>query len=146
VSLPEPHPGLVIRYAYLWKREYDQGRDEGSKDRPCAIVMTVTMEDDAAQQVLVLPITHTPPYDAADAVEIPSATKQRLDLDGERSWIVISEVNEFVWPGPDIRAVPGSDDASIVYGVLPPRFFDFVRERFLQRLRRDPAARVPRTE
>lgn len=41
MSLPRPQPGLVIRYAYLWKREYDQGRDEGSKDRPCAIVMTV---------------------------------------------------------------------------------------------------------
>jgi hypothetical protein len=32
VSLPDPHPGLVIRYAYLWKREYDEGREEGSKD------------------------------------------------------------------------------------------------------------------
>jgi hypothetical protein len=41
VSLPEPHPGLVIRYAYPWKREFDEGHEEGSKDRPCAIVVTV---------------------------------------------------------------------------------------------------------
>lgn len=41
MSLPEPHPGLVIRYAYPWKREFDEGHEEGSKDRPCAIVVTV---------------------------------------------------------------------------------------------------------
>lgn len=68
MSLPAPHPGLGIRYAYLWKREHDAGREEGSKDRPCAIIMAVT-DDEGESQVLVLPITHAPPYDAADAVE-----------------------------------------------------------------------------
>lgn len=144
MSLPAPHPGLVIRYAYLWKREHDAGREEGSKDRPCAIIMAVT-DDEGESQVLVLPITHTLPYDEADAVEIPLVTKQRLGLDGERSWIVITEVNEFVWPGPDLRPVPGGD-GSIAYGVLPPRLFDAVRERFLDRCGRNKAARVPRTE
>lgn len=145
MSLPEPHPGLVIRYAYLWKREHDEGREEGSKDRPCAIVMTAVIND-GLHQVLVLPVTHTPPQDAADALEIPQVTKQRLGLDDARSWIMISEVNEFVWPGPDIRPVPDSGDTSIAYGVLPPRFFDSLRERFLQRIRRGEAARVLRTE
>jgi hypothetical protein len=56
VTLPAPHPGLVIRYAYLWKSEHDQGREEGGKDRPCAIVMTVT-DEEGALQVLVLPIS-----------------------------------------------------------------------------------------
>jgi hypothetical protein len=144
VSLPAPHPGLVIRYAYLWKREYEAGREEGSKDRPCAIIMAVT-DDEGESQVLVLPITHTPPYDAADAVEIPLVTKQRLGLDGERSWIVITEVNEFVWPGPDLRPVPGGD-GSVAYGVLPPRLFEVVRDRFLDRSGRSKAVRVPRTE
>jgi hypothetical protein len=143
VSLPTPHPGLVIRYAYLWKREFEAGREEGSKDRPCAIVMTVT-DDEGQAQVLVLPVTHTPPYNAAEAVEIPRATKQRLGLDGERSWIMITEVNEFIWPGPDLRSVPGGD-GSIIYGALPPSLFDEVRERFLARLARRRAARVART-
>ena len=58
-SLPTPHAGLVIRYAYLWKREYAAGRDEGSKDRPCAIVMALTA-DDGESKVLVVPITHAP--------------------------------------------------------------------------------------
>ena len=106
--------------------------------------MSVT-DDDGEAQVLVLPVTHTPPYNAADAVEIPLATKQRLGLDGERSWIVLTEVNEFIWPGPDIRPVPGGD-GSIAYGVLPPRLFDVVRDRFLARVEQGGAVRVPRTE
>lgn len=142
--LPTPHPGLVIRYAYLWKREYEAGREEGSKDRPCAIVMAVT-DDEGESQVLVLPITHTPPHDSADAVEIPLVTKRRLGLDGERSWVMITEVNEFIWPGPDLRPVPGGD-GTIAYGVLPPRLFDVVRDRFLACSKRRKAARVPRTE
>lgn len=94
---------------------------------------------------MVLPVTHTPPGEPADAVEIPRPTKQRLGLDGARSWIVITEVNEFIWPGPDLRPVPGSE-GSIVYGVLPPRFFNEVRERFLARANRRGAARVRRSE
>jgi hypothetical protein len=92
--------------------------------------------------VLVLPITHTTPQHADDAIEIPTATKQRLGLDAERSWIVISEVNEFVWPGPDLRPLPGRDESTIVYGALPPKFFAHVRDRFLAHVKRDKAARV----
>jgi hypothetical protein len=84
MSFPEPYAGLVIRYVYLWKREFDAGREEGTKDRPCAIVMTV-VDEDGDKEVLVLPVTHSPPENAADAIEIPAATKCRLGLDGERS-------------------------------------------------------------
>ncbi len=41
--------------------------------------------------VRVLPITHTPPANPADAIEIPAAVKNRLRLDHERSWIVLTE-------------------------------------------------------
>jgi sugar phosphate permease len=41
VALPEPIPGLVIRYSYLWHSEYVRGREEGQKDRPCAIVAAI---------------------------------------------------------------------------------------------------------
>ena len=145
MSFPEPHPGLVIRYAYLWKREHDQGREDGSKDRPCAIVLSIVDQDDE-REVLVLPITHTPPDRADDAVEIPLNTKRRLGLDSERSWIVITEANEFVWPGPDLRPVPGLDTSTIVYGPLPPKLFAYVRDRFLERIEREKASRVLRTE
>ena len=38
MALPKPVAGLIIRYSYLWYREHLEGRDEGQKDRPCAIV------------------------------------------------------------------------------------------------------------
>ncbi len=145
MSFPDPYPGLVIRYAYLWKREFDAGRDEGTKDRPCAIVVTV-VDDEGDKEVWVLPISHSPPIDPADAVEIPTVTKNRLGLDSERSWIGLTEANVFLWPGPDLRAVPGRDASSISYGTLPPRFFAHVRDKFLERDKREKAPRVRRSE
>ncbi len=145
MNFPDPFPGLVIRYSYLWKREQDQGREDGSKDRPCAIVLSI-LDEDEEQEVLVLPIRHTAPENPNDAIEIPMATKNRLGLDAERSWIVITEANEFVWPGPDLRPLPGRDSSTIAYGSLPPKFFAYVRDRFLERAEHDKAVRVRRSE
>ena len=41
VEIPDREPGLVIRYAYLWRSEHMRGLEEGRKDRPCAIVLAV---------------------------------------------------------------------------------------------------------
>lgn len=97
-----PRPGLVIRYAYLWQAEYRRGRQEGAKDRPCAVVL-VTTNRQGREVVTVLPVTHTPPSDPSEAVEIPARTKRRLGLDDERSWIVVTEANRFARPGPGLR-------------------------------------------
>jgi hypothetical protein len=59
VPLPEPAPGLVIRYSYLWAEEHERGQEEGVKDRPCAIVM-MAMGDEGEKLVTVLPVTHAP--------------------------------------------------------------------------------------
>jgi len=106
--------------------------------------MAVT-DEDGEWEVLVLPITHSPPPDPADAIEIPTETNKRLGLDVDRSWIVITEANEFLWPGPDLRPVRAGDAATIAYGPLPPRFFARVRERFLERDRREKSARIKRS-
>jgi hypothetical protein len=145
VSLPAPVPGLVIRYAYLWHREHRTGQEEGVKDRPCAIVMVV-IDEDGDQRVTVLPITHTPPRDPTEAVELPPPTKRRLGLDEARSWIVLTEGNEFVWPGPDLRPLPGHGADSVACGVLPPGLFRIVRDRFLDLHRRRRSVHVPRSE
>lgn len=76
----------------------------------------------------VLPITHTPPRDPGEAVEIPAATKQRLGLDDQRSWIMLTESNRFVWPGPDVRPV---DSDSGYFGPLSPALFVEVKQRFV---------------
>jgi hypothetical protein len=59
------------------------------KDRPCADVMAI-MDQDGEWEVLVLPITHSPPPNLADAIEIPTETKNRLGLDTDRSWIMVT--------------------------------------------------------
>jgi hypothetical protein len=141
VAFPAPVPGLVIRYAYLWRTEHRRGLEEGVKDRPCAIILS-TVSDDGEEVVTVLPVTHTPPSDDADALEIPAATKRRLGLDEERSWIVVTEANEFVWPGPDLRPGRAGDAASVAYGPLPRHLFHELREKFLQKR----AVIVKRTE
>jgi hypothetical protein len=97
VPLPEPVPGLVIRYGYLWREEHARGQEEGVKDPPCAVVL-VTADEDGEQWVTVLSVTHAPPSVPEFAVEIPAATKRRLGLDDERSWVVLSEANRFLWP------------------------------------------------
>ena len=145
MSWPKPQPGLVIRYAYLWAREAEQGREEGVKDRPCAIVLTL-LRDDGHPIVRVLPVTHTPPADPADALEIPAPTKQRLGLDHERSWVILTESNDFIWPGPDLRPLTNGDPATIAYGMLPPAFFTVLRERLIARWRTGPSGAVKRTE
>ena len=145
MPLPDPVPGLVIRYAYLWQAEQQRGQSEGLKDRPCAVILVTTGET-GAPWVTVLPITHTPPADPALAVALPAATKVRLGLDAEPSWIVLTEANRFVWPGPDLRPVQGGDMASVAYGLLPAKLFHEVRSKFLQIIRNRQAQLVPRAD
>jgi hypothetical protein len=146
VSIPRPEPGLVIRYSYLWHSEYSEGREEGQKDRPCAIVAAYYRNEAGETRVLAIPVTHSPPLDTSIAVEIPQSIKAQLRLDAERSWIVLSEWNDFAWPGPDLRPVPGVEPASFAYGFLPPRFFAAVKERFLDYARKNHGRAVKRTE
>ena len=133
MTWPAPQPGLVIRYSYLWTREAQAGREEGVKDRPCAIVLAIGDVQNRTR-VIVLPITHTAPQPPDEGIELMQQTKARLGLEGERSWIVLDEGNDFNWPGPDLRPVPERGPESIAYGFLPPRLFRAVRERFLARI------------
>lgn len=145
MDLSPPRPGEVIRYAYLWTHEAAEGRTEGVKDRPCAVVLAVRGES-AAVRVVVAPISHSPPAADTPVVELPASVKERLGLDEEQSWVVCAEVNEFVWPGPDLRLVPGAKEASIRHGFLPAKVFGAVtsklvscaRERRLRQTRRSP--------
>jgi hypothetical protein len=129
MPIPNPEPGLVISYAYLWHHEHQIGWEEGRKDRPSVIVLCVERETAGETVVIVLPITHSPPTDAAEAVEIPLPVKRHLGLDDERSWVMVAEGNEFLWPGYDLRKLPHEDRYD--YGFLPPRFYNQVLEAFV---------------
>jgi hypothetical protein len=145
LSFPIPIPGMVIRYSYLWRDEFKKGREEGVKDRPCAIVAAVKREG-GRRVVVVLPVTHSPPSSADAALEIPTAVKRRLGLDGERSWVMVNEANRFVWPGPDLRPAIRGDADSVIFGQLPSKMFVEIRTKFVSALRKGVARAVPRTE
>ncbi len=145
MALAKATPALVIRYSYLWRREQLLGREEGLKDRPCAVVMTVQNKD-GRDIVTVLPVTHRPPQTPEDAVEIPPDTKRRLGLDDAPSWVVLTEANRFVWPGPDLRPGVNGEPSSIAYGSLPERLFERIRLGFLAKTKANQAPLVSRTE
>ena len=145
MAFPTPVPGLVIRYSYLWADEYARGREEGSKDRPCAIILA-TADEDGEQVVTVLPITHSPPANLSLDVEIPPDTKRRLGLDDARSWVILGEANRFIWPGPDVRPQSGGDSSSVAYGPLPFRLYETIRLKFIAILKARMAKAVPRTD
>lgn len=143
-SRPVPGVGDVLRYAYLWSHEHDRGREEGAKDRPCAVVMLIR-RDDGTDEVAVLPITSAKPEDDGAGVEIPAATRSRLGLQREPCWVVVSEFNLFRWPGPDLRPLEGGE-GSFVYGRLPRELLLRIREAFRIWRERGPTRAVRRTE
>lgn len=145
MTLAKPVPGLVIRCSYLRLSEHREGREEGAKDRPCAIIL-VTQDLEGEALVTVLPVTHSPPRKDEHAIEIPMRTKARLGLDGERSWVALTEANRFVWPGPDLRPAKTGDPGSVAYGQLPRAFFLELRARFVAVLKAHAAGLVSRSD
>jgi hypothetical protein len=129
VALPEPKPGLVIRYDYLWSHEAAAGRDQG-KERPACLVAA---SDSSLRPkfVVILPITHAPPDDDTVGIEIPAKVKEALGLDEAPSWVIVSEYNVDEWPNGGLAPLPGRPDV-FSYGFIPPRLFAKVKEKFLE--------------
>jgi hypothetical protein len=145
VALPAPHAGLVVRYSYLWSDEAASGADTASKTRPCAIVLARQIVE-GRTVVTVVAVTHTPPRHPTEAIEIPPHIKRHLNLDDARSWIVLTEVNDFLWPGPDLEPIPGSSPPRFDYGTLPPTFFRSMRDQLITLVKERRTLRVRRTE
>ena len=106
-----PEPGEVLNYSYLWEREFRQGRDEGAKDRPVAVVL-LTRNVDGLDLVHVVPLSTKPPAPGDLGVEVPEAVGRQLGLSADRSWIIASEWNRYTWPGYDTRPIPGREPAT----------------------------------
>lgn len=140
MSLPTPRPGLVIRYAFLWSLEAAAGREEAAKDRPCAIVLATKRTTEGWVRTLVAPITHQPPQDTAASLAIPADVAAALGLDAGPHWIRFDELNEFGWPGFDLRPLPGQP-GRYDYGMLPRGLFEQLRLAILAHQR--AARRAP---
>lgn len=145
MNLTPPEHGSVIRYAYLWTDEHSSGREEARKDRPAVVLALSMRTSDGQTEVLVLAVTHTPPANPSDAVALPPAVKRRLKLDDDASWIVTTEANAFIWPGPDIRPITTSKPSIIVYGNIPADLLQVVARSFLANRKRQQAQIVART-
>jgi hypothetical protein len=77
---------------------------------------------------------------------LPLVTKQRLGLDAQRSWVVVSEINRFVWPGPDLRPVSRTEPDRFDYGVLPLTIFRQVKAQLAACARAQRLRLVSRTD
>lgn len=141
MSLPEPKPGLVVRYDYLWSHEAVRGQDQG-KDRPACLVAA---SDSAVRPryVVLLPITHTPPTGGAVGVEIPAKVKQAIGLDDAPSWVIVSEHNIDEWPNAGLSPVPG-ETGVFAYGFIPPGLFARIKAIFLELAREKKSNAVRR--
>lgn len=134
MAKPAPQSGLVIRYDYLWLEEGKDGRGEGSKERPCAVVVAVPPQGAHGLRAVLCAITHTPPAKPAEKIEIPARVKAQLGLDKNQSWIAVAEVNLVDWDDPGIVPVgPGR----WAYGFLPPA----LARRVVEEVRRISALR-----
>ncbi len=127
---PEPTPGLVIRYDYLWRDEQKGGREDGAKDRPCAVILAYEADENGNRSVILAAITHSPPRAAADAIEIPAKVKKHIGLDDERSWVVTTEINRVSWDDAGITPVKRGQWA---YGMLPFKLWKLAQDGILER-------------
>ncbi len=140
--MPPPLRGAVIRYSYLWAREFAKGQIEGRKNRPALVIAISVIEANDIATVYVLAITHSPPSQNTDAIALPLPVKRKLGLDEEPAWIVTTEANAFSWPGPDIRPI---SIGRIVYGYLPEALLAQAIRSFLDNRKKKRATVVTRT-
>ena len=129
MPLPEPRPGLVIRYDYLWSSEAAAGRDQG-KERPACLV-AATDSATSPRFVVILPITHRRPGEDTVGVEIPAKVRAALGLDDAPSWVIVSEHNVDEWPNGGLAPLPGRPGV-FSYGFIPPGLFARVKSKFLE--------------
>jgi hypothetical protein len=141
MAIPDPEPGLVVHFNYLWSSEFNRGRQEARYPRPCAIVLSYRRTADGATIALLAPITHSEPRPGDRAIEIPQAVKKQLGLDDLRSWVIVDEVNETAWPGYDLQT---NAQGQYAYGFIPPTLFRRIKAEMMQVLKTSRLRRVPR--
>ena len=66
MAFPDPKPGLVVRYDYLWLQ---------GKDRPACLVAA---SDSLTHPRYVVLLTHSPPDADTAGVEIPAKVNQAI--------------------------------------------------------------------
>jgi len=84
--------GSLVHYQFLWSHEASMGREEGSKRRPCAIILRNPLP--ASDRIFLIPVTTKQPDGATPAIEIPELEARRMGLvEPIRRWVILNEVN-----------------------------------------------------
>jgi hypothetical protein len=86
-------------------------KTRGGPSHPLCFSQAITTEDET-DRVTVLPIIYTQPKQPELAIEIPAATKKRLGLDDDRSWVVLTEANRFTCP--DLRLIKRGEQTTVL--------------------------------
>lgn len=142
----DPRPGLVLRYDFLWKEDRDAGREDGTKDRPCAVVLVSVALADDSRKVLLCPITHSPVSPGETGLPIPPAVARHLGLDDRPSWIKTHQVNVITWQNGRIPAgiVPARPGVW-AFGQLPDSLGRAMFAQVLENSRKRSLGQVART-
>jgi hypothetical protein len=143
VALPEPVPGLSFATAIFGTENISKDVRKVKRIAPARSSPPSALMKMATSACWSCPSPQ--PARSCQPRRRNSTTKQRLQLDDARSWMVLSEWNEFVWPGPDLRRLPNADDSSVAYGMLPPRLFATIRDRFMALVNARASGHVSRT-
>ncbi len=122
----EPRNGLVLRYSYLWARQYDRREESGRKDRP-ACVQIIVSGGEAGTIVAFFPIISQASSDAGSALEIPETEARRIGL-ALPAWIIVDEWN--------------LDNLATSAHIGDARPLGTFSAAFMQRVRKAAAARI----
>lgn len=136
-----PKVGLVLPHLYVWRGEPAAGR--GSETPPAVIVVAATPLDGGRVLIAATPITNTEPPARQRVVPVPATVAAHLQLDAQRSWILCTEYNEFVWPSIGLAETP---DGRTAYGMAPQQLTAGVHREMLAARSDGPLRAMRRTE
>lgn len=136
----KPENGLVIRYSFLWLREYERGEESGRKGRPVCVQMLMNPGPDMPEPVVLLPITSQPPTSADDALLIPQLELRRIGL-RDPAWLIINHLNF----ERDFKSSPWIEEPQPL-GRFSAAFAETIRAATRKAIRAKRMSMVPRDE
>ena len=122
--------GVIVQYPYLWRWQAEKGREQGEKERPVCLAMTI-LDTNNLTHLVILPISGTRPYEGQVALVIPPLEIRRAGLSSfKQGWITVSEYNYDI-----LERSFNFDPSQKPLGQFSPRFLEDIRQAFLPTLR-----------
>lgn len=131
-----PRNGDVIRYSYLWRREFARDEESGRKARPVCVAVLLGNAPDRTR-VALFPITSQPPQAGRVALAIPEMEARRARIRAP-AWIILDECNADIWE------ISFHIEDTKTFGRFSYAFFERIRDTALKQLRAGRLQPVPR--